>query len=515
MVKLTIDDKALEVKEGLTILKAAEQAGIEIPHFCYHPAFAPEGSCRMCLIEIEGFPKLELACSTTVREGQKILTGSPKVREARKAVLEFLLAEHPLDCPICDKAGECRLQDYFYDHGLFESQLKDAKEKREKLVRIGQKLILDRERCILCTRCVRFLNEVSRTGELGVVNRGNRSEISSYDGKAVDNNYAGNLVDLCPVGAITDADFRFKSRVWFLTSRASICPLCGRGCNIFIDSHPGFPRVLLPQRVYRVRPRENPDINGHWMCDFGRYSFAYLDRGRHERPVQKKSGRETELTWEKVSAIVAEKVRGLVVRGKAARIAVILNSTLTNEELFLADRVFRKGLGIEKIFTADPVEGKADGFLQTAERTPNRRGAAEIGLAATRPDLAALAGTTDLLLIFGHFLAAALSPGEIKASLDGIAAKYLWASHRSALDELVDVVVPTPVIAEKSGTLTNTDGRVQPVSAALDFCAEGVPEWRVLLDLAKALRLDHKYYWPLDSPAAVFEAMRKEVPFFR
>jgi NADH-quinone oxidoreductase subunit G len=515
MVKLTIDDKILEVKEGLTILKAAQQAGIDIPHFCYHPAFPPEGSCRMCLIEIEGVPKLELACSTPVREGQKVLTGSPKVREARKAVLEFLLAEHPLDCPICDKAGECRLQDYFYDHGLFESQLKDAKEKREKLVRIGQKLILDRERCILCTRCVRFLNEVTRTGELGVVNRGNRSEISAYDGEAVDNNYTGNLVDLCPVGAITDADFRFKSRVWFLTPRASICSLCGRGCNIFIDAHPGFPRVLLPQRVYRIRPRENPDVNGNWICDFGRYGFAYLDRGRHAKLIQKKGGRETALTWGKASAIIGEKLRGLVGRGKAARIAVILNSTLTNEELFLADRVFRKGLGIEKLFTADPGEGQADGFLQTAERTPNKRGAAEIGLAEVRPDLAALAETTDLLLIFGHFLAAASSPGDLKASLDRIEAKYLWASHRSPLDDLVDAVVPTPVIAEKGGTLTNTDGRVQPISAALDFCADGVPEWRALLDLARALRLDHRYYWPLDTPAAVLGAMRKEIPFFK
>ncbi len=180
MVRLTIDDRDLEAREGLTILRAAKESGIDIPHFCYHPAFAPEGSCRMCLVEIEGLPKLELACSTPVREGQKILTQSPRVVEARRAVLEFLLAEHPLDCPICDKAGECQLQDFYDQYGRFDSRLKEAKEKREKKLAIGDNLILDRERCVLCTRCVRFLKEVPGTGELGVFNRGNHSEISTY-----------------------------------------------------------------------------------------------------------------------------------------------------------------------------------------------------------------------------------------------------------------------------------------------------------------------------------------------
>ncbi len=514
MVKLTIDDRALEAADGLTILRAAEAAGIDIPHFCYHPAFAPEGSCRMCLVEIEGLPKLELACSTTVREGQKVRTRSPRVVEARKAVLEFLLAEHPLDCPICDKAGECRLQDFYYEYGLFESRLKDAKEKRQKKAAIGEKLILDRERCILCTRCVRFLKEVTQTGELGVVNRGNHSEISTYDGEKVANNYTGNLVDICPVGAITDADFRFKARVWFLAPRESVCPLCGRGCNILIDVHPGFPRVMLPQRAYRVRPRENAEVNGHWICDFGRYSYAYLDRGRLDKIVQNKGGRETVLTPEKASQVIAGKVRGLVDSNKSARVAVILNTTLTNEELFLADRIFRRGLGLKNIFVADPAEGAADGFLQTAERTPNRRGAAEIGPFPAVPDLGDLARDTEVLLIFGHFLAGRVPADGLRAALDRVGAKYLWASHRSPLDEVVDIVIPTPVIAEKAGTLTNIDGRVQTVLPALDYCAEGGPEWRALLDLAGALGLDRDYFGPLGSPADVTAALKKEIPFF-
>jgi NADH-quinone oxidoreductase subunit G len=514
MVKFSIDDRALEVKEGLTVLRAALDAGIDIPHFCYHPAFPPEGSCRMCLVEIEGLPKLELACSTAVREGLKVSTKSVRVMEARKAVLEFLLAEHPLDCPICDKAGECRLQDYFDEYGLFESQLKDAKEKREKKILIGQKLILDRERCILCTRCVRFLAAVTKTGELGVVDRGNHSEISVHESEPINNNYSGNLVDLCPVGAITDTDFRFKARVWFLTPQASICPLCGRGCNILVDVHPGFPRVLLPQRVYRIRPRENPEVNGHWLCDFGRSSYAYLDRSRQDRLLQKKGGRETELTWEKALQILSEKVNSLVLLDKAQRIAVILNTTLTNEELFLADRIFRRRLGLRNVFVVDPPAGKADGLLLTAERTPNRRGAKEIGLPLAAPDLPALAENADLLLIFGHFLASTVAAADLKAAFEKIGAKYLWASHASPLDALVDMVIPTPVIAEKSGTVTNVDGRVQGLSPALDFCAGGLPEWQALVDLAKALKVDHQYFWPLVSAAAVTDVMKKEIPFF-
>ncbi len=243
MAKISIDGKPLEVTDGLTIMKAADSAGIIIPRFCYHPAFVPEGSCRMCLVEIEGLPKLELACSTVVRDGMKVSTGSEKVVEARRGVLEFLLAEHPLDCPICDKAGECTLQDYYEGYGRFKGAFQESKEKREKKLVLGKSLILDRERCILCTRCVRFLTEVTKTQELGVFKRGVHSEISPYEKEPVDNNYSGNLVEICPVGAITDLDFRFKTRPWFLNTGESICPLCSRGCNIYIDYLPGFARL--------------------------------------------------------------------------------------------------------------------------------------------------------------------------------------------------------------------------------------------------------------------------------
>jgi NADH-quinone oxidoreductase subunit G len=514
MPKIFIDDRAVEAALGETVLQAAESAGIPIPHFCYHPAFAPEGSCRMCLVEIEGLPKLELACSTLIKDGLKVRTKSPKVVEARKGVLEFLLAEHPLDCPICDKAGECKLQDYFEEYGLFRSQFKEAKEKREKKFKLGRNLILDRERCILCTRCVRFLNEVTKTGDAGVLNRGIHSEVGVFESEIIDNNYSGNLAQICPVGAITDSDFRFKTRVWFLTSEESICPLCSRGCNIMIDSHPGFPRVSRARRVYRIRARKNPDVNSHWICDQGRYKYAYLDEGRQDRLVWKKGSRETGLSWDKAAGILTEKLRALSLRGKASRVGVVLNTNLTNEELFLAERVFRRGLGTDKIFVADPPPEKGDGFLLTAERTANRRGLREVGVSDRAPDPGAMS-ELDLLLLFGHYLGAAGSFADFKTAMDKIDTKALFASHQGPLDELVDFVVPVPAIAEKSGSLTNVDGRIQHFRPGLDFQGEGLPEWKAFLDLAKGLQVQPEFFRALVSPKDVFRALREEVPFFR
>ena len=514
MPKIFIDDRAVEAAQGQTVLRAAESAGIPIPHFCYHPAFAPEGSCRMCLIEIEGIPKLELACSTVVREGLKVQTKSPKVVEARKGVLEFLLAEHPLDCPICDKAGECKLQDYFEEYGLFRSQFKESKEKREKKFKLGRNLILDRERCILCTRCVRFLNEITKTEDAGILNRGIHSEVGIFESEFIASNYSGNLAQICPVGAITDSDFRFRTRVWFLESRESVCPLCSRGCNIIIDSHPGFPRLPRGRRVYRIRARWNPDVNSHWICDHGRYGYAYLDEGRQDRLVWKKGSRDTGLSWDKAAGILSEKIQGLMLRGKSQRIGVILNPNLTNEELFLADRLFRKGLGIEKIYGAGPAPEKGDDFLLTADRAANSRGLREICPAVRAPEPKDLA-ELDLLLLFGHHLGAAERSADLLKALEKVEVKALFVSHRSALDDFVDFVIPVPAIAEKSGSLTNIDGRAQPFSAGLAFEGDGLPEWKALLDLAKELNVDHRYFWPLDSPAAVFRVLQEEIPFFK
>ena len=477
MVEIQIDGRALSVPEGTTILEAAKRAGIEIPHFCFHSAFPPEGSCRMCLVEIEGQPKLELACSTAVRAGLKVLTASPPVAAARRDVLEMLLAEHPLDCPICDKAGECRLQDYYELHGRFSGSFKEAREKRAKLVRIGARLLLDRERCILCTRCIRFLAAYTGTAELGVFERGVRAEVGVFEDRRVDNPYSGNLVDLCPVGAITDGDFRFRTRTWFLDRKPSLCPKCGRGCSVFVDVVCGYPLPPGERRLFRIRPRENPDVNGSWICDIGRYAYrSDLTENRRTQAVLVRDGEEILVTATEALGRVIAAVKAADRAGRRERLAVVLNASLTNEELAAAKEIFIGGLGVGRLAFADPPADRADGRLLTAERVANARGAAGIGFAARDLDLKAWAGSTDALLVFGSHLLDHGRQEELGDALARIPFKALFAAHRNPLDKLMDVIVPVPLVAEKEGNLTNVDGRVQsfkPVwPAAGDSLAE-------------------------------------------
>ncbi len=511
MVKIFIDGKQVEAKDGSTILKAAEEAGIQIPHLCYHPAFAPEGSCRMCMVEIEGLPKLELSCSTLVREGLKISTTSPRVIEARKSVLEFLLAEHPLDCPICDKAGECKLQDYYEEYGFFESQFKEEKEKKSKKVRIGKNLILDQERCVLCTRCVRFLREITKSEELGVFERGVRSVVDIYEKDLIENNYSGNLVDLCPGGAITDVDFRFKTRTWFLRSKESICPLCSRGCNIFIQYHPGFPRFELPKRVYRIKPRENPEVNGFWICDQGRYGYSYLDENRLFEIVQNGERKQEE---QGIVKEIAEKIRRMRYANRLKRVAVILNCWLSNEELFLAKKIFCESLKLEKVFFVDPPLGKGDDYLLTEDRSPNRRGAKEIGFSYKPLDFNALQTEVELLVVFGPFLTENFILAEIKSVLDKIETKILFTFKKNDFLRFFETVLPTAHIAEKEGSLVNVEGKVQIFNQALEPRGKSLPEWKILLDLAKEMSIDFNYYRQFSSPQDIRREMAKEIPFF-
>jgi NADH-quinone oxidoreductase subunit G len=515
MIKIFIDKEQVEVEEGTTVLKAAQRAGIHIPHLCYHSAFPPEGSCRMCLVEIEGFPKLELACSTVVKEDMKISTKGERVVEARKAVLEFLLAEHPLDCPICDKAGDCKLQDYYDEYGLFESQFKEVKEKSEKKLRIGKTLILDQERCILCTRCVRFLKEVTKTQELGVFHRGVNASVNIYDGAAIVNNYTGNLAEICPVGAITDEDFRFKTRNWFLEEGESICPLCSRGCNILIEYHPGFPRFDVPKKVYRIKARENPEVNGFWICDRGKYGYSYIDEGRADQIILNKIEGENVLTWENIIEYLGEKIKRLSSAKKASGIALILHTWLSNEELFLLHKIFKEDLKVEKIFFADLPQGDADEYLLTSEPSPNRRGAQEVGFDIKTVDLDALAKGTDFLLAFGPFLSGLFSLKDLKDALDKIKRKVLFSSYSHELNSLFDIVIPVALIAEKEGSLTNVEGIVQGFQPALEPPGDSLPEWKVLADLGRNLGIDTKFFKKFPSPKAILSEMGKKIPFFK
>jgi NADH-quinone oxidoreductase subunit G len=515
MISLLIDGRPIEVAEGTTVLKAAERAGIVLPHFCFHPAFVPEGSCRLCLVQIEGSPKLELGCSTVVREGMKVSTQSPIVREARRGVLEFLLAEHPLDCPICDKAGECKLQDYASDYGLTESVFREAKEKREKRLPIGEKLLLDRERCIQCTRCVRFLAEITKTHELGLFERGIHSEIGIYDGRPVRNGYSGNLVDLCPVGAITDTTFRFKTRPWFLARGESVCPHCSRGCNIYIDYHPGFPRVPGSAKVHRIRPRVNEAVNGPWICDYGRYGFVEAQNtGRSDRPFWNKGRAKTELSWDKVRIVLGEKLKALRESGRTGRAAVAASGWLTNEELYLIKKIFRDDLNVIRLFIVDPKPGEGDATLLRPDRAPNRRGAAELGFDLAMPSLEALGRETDVLILFGPHLAAHFGGDELRAAFDKIALKVLVTSHLAGLESLADCVLASATPAEKEGSFTNADGRIQRFAAAARACPDVRPELWILQDLAREIGLRSDLYSRAASARTVFEALAKEIPFF-
>ena len=487
-VGLTIDGLSVRAAEGTSVLRAAELAGIAIPHFCYHPAFAAEGSCRMCLVEIEGLPKLELSCSTVVKEGLVVRTASPRVRAARKEVLELLLADHPLDCPICDKAGECRLQDYYEAYGPYPGRFVEAKARKNKLVRIGKDLILDRERCVLCTRCVRFLRQLTGTGELGVFERGARAEIGLVEGAAIDNIYAGNLVDICPVGAITDADFRFQTRAWLLDRRPTVCPLCGRGCAIVVESVSGYPLRNGERRVYRVRARENPAVNGHWICDLGRAGRREIDENRRERAARK-ADLAGDLSWQEAVAELASRVGSIPQADRADGIGLVLNSFLTLEELGLARKVFVDGLGLDRIFFADPPPGEADGPLLTAERVPNAQGVVEAGFSARRPDPGALAGT-GLLIVFSPPSGAHHAVDALAAAFRAVARTYLFTSHEGPLDGFADVVVPVAVPAEKAGTYINVDGVRQTFARAVDPAPSVAAESAVLTLLGRRLGLD-------------------------
>ena len=510
MVTIFIDDKPIEVEQGTTVLKAAEQAGISIPHFCYHPAFIPEGTCRMCLVEIEGFPKLELACSTQIREGMKVYTHTDRVIEARRGVLEFLLADHPLDCPICDQAGECKLQDYFEEYGLFESRCIETKEKRDKKTPLGKTLLHDQERCILCRRCVRFLKEVTGTQEMGVFERGIQTEVNIYEGNPVNNNYSGNLAQLCPVGAITDKDFRFQTRPWFLKSGDTICPLCSRGCAITIDSHKGFARFPVPKRVYRIRARENPEVNGFWICDRGRYGYELLNGPREDS--LRLPGRKN-VAWDEALDVLVEKIKPLHIKKNTATMAVVYSTWLTNEELYLIGKIFGKDMAARR-YRFDPEDSEGDDILLTPERTPNRRGARELGMDADPVDLNTVVENTEILLLFGASLADHFNTSEVKARIEGIPLVVLFSAYPHELNAEADLFFPTALFQEKGGSATNMDGLTQTFDPALEPPGSARPEWRILVDLGKKLNIDYRFYRPLENPMDIFQALKQDFVFF-
>ena len=521
MINVQIDGAWRQFPKGTKLIEACMQSGSFIPHYCYHPALSTPGNCRMCLLEIGGpkmdanrqpvlgpdgrpeiawSPKPQISCALEITDGMAARTNSPLVEDCRKGVMEFLLINHPLDCPICDKAGECRLQEFAVEFGHGGSNFLEEKVKKPKRQDIGKHIVLDDERCILCSRCVRFMQEVAHDDVLGFVDRGSHTTLTVHEGQRLDSNYSLNTVDICPVGALTSKDFRFKMRVWFLRETKSLCTSCGTGCNTIIGAR--------ENEIIRQTPRQNDAVNSYWMCDHGRLNYAYLYReDRLVQPQLRENGRLQKSTWPRVIQQVAEKLSALP-RGETAMIA---SARMTNEELWLAGKVTRHlGITLHDVVARPQT---ADGILVSNDGNPNTAGAQLLGVAhhpagAKAHDIAAAVrhGTVKALLCFGedprHY---GLTEAEL-ARLDLIVCLDILPNPATTL---ATAVLPGAGFAEKRGSMVNVQGRIQRLNRATQPPGQARYDWEILSDLLRALGDEAPQ--TLDG---VFKEMSAAVPAF-
>jgi NADH-quinone oxidoreductase subunit G len=494
MAKLTIDGIEVEVQDGINVIEAAKAADVHVPHFCYHPSLTVVGQCRMCLVEVEGMPKLQAGCATPVRDGMKINVHNEKVDKARKGQMEFLLINHPLDCPICDKAGECPLQDYSFNFGSVDSRYGEVKRTYPGMDRtpIGPHVVQNMNRCIHCTRCIRFTAEITNTNELAFFKRGASTEVGVYPDMPLDNWMSANVTDLCPTGALTTREFRFESRVWNLDSAESVCGGCDVGCNLFIGHRNG--------QIFRFRPRVNPDVNDHWLCDYGRFSYEAYDT---DRVVVPKVRNEDEYlgisTWGEALDAIDDAVAG----GKA-NVRVIASASMTNEEAALAKTLFVDRLGAKVELDVDPIgpirmKSKFE-WLAGTQAAPNFRGAAAaFGITRTEAAPGAapkawsqlnLEGTDILFVLDADFSQQAKDPTVIEALRK---ARFLvvmaWDANHP-LCEIADVVLPAATPAETSGTWTNLQGRVQRIEQAFPPKGQAATGFEILRRIGARLFAD-------------------------
>ncbi|MDO8730681.1 MAG: 2Fe-2S iron-sulfur cluster-binding protein, partial [Candidatus Omnitrophota bacterium] len=502
MPKLTIDGKEIEVPAGTPVIQAAEKLGIFVPRYCYHPGLSIAGNCRICLVEIEKAPKLQIACNTPVAEGMVVRTNSQKVVEGQQSVLEFLLINHPLDCPVCDQSGECDLQNFYMQYGRYDARFEEQKQKKPKAVPLGPTIMLDAERCILCSRCVRFTDEISKTGEFGIFNRGDRAVVGLYPGKVLDNNYSGNVADICPVGALTDRDFRFKARVWYLSSAPSVCNGCSQGCNVDVHYVTDRPHLSDGARVMRLKPRPNADVNQWWMCDVGRYGYKFIDQGRLTKVTHK--GRE--ILWGEALSQISE---GL----KQGSVAVLASAQLTTEELYLIKKLFGESLGMQVTANVQEKPGVADDFLLKADRNPNTAGVQLLGLdSGSAADLVekGIAGQIGALWVFGQDLVKLFGEEKVKKLSEKLGQFIFIGSNENGTSRHAHWVLPSAVYLEKDGTFVNWQKRVQRIGKAFEPLKGSQPEWEILLDLARRLNISI----PAKSQQEIFGQMAAAVPAF-
>ncbi len=479
MPKLTIDGKTIEVAKGTTVLEAAQQLGVYVPRYCYHPKLSISGNCRMCMVEVEKAPKLLTACSTEAAEGMVVRTDTEKVKTARRDVLEYLLINHPLDCPVCDQAGECGLQDYYMEHGLKPSRFpQEDKVRRQKRRAVGPHLVLDNERCILCTRCVRFCEEVTKTSELGVMERSDKSFIDLKEGKALDNGYSLNIADICPVGAFTSRDFRFKQRVWFLKKTPTICLGCATGC--LIEAHHN------ENAIYRLVPRPNAETNT-WLCDHGRMTYKAVQAGdRLSKGFIKNGMIELEPALREAAARIDEAHAGL---------AVIGSPWLSIEDNAALARLAKDALKTDNFcFEFNFEQGIKDGILINKDAAPNTAGvklvkAAHGGVSLEELSRRIMAGQIKVVI------AEARAAGLISTALKAAGTRLIvFAVNRSEIPDLAYATLPYASYFETPGTFINYQGlrrRTEPAVTA----PEGIkPLWAMVNKLAAysgaSLRLD-------------------------
>ena len=521
-VKLTIDGKEVVAPKGMNLIEAAKLAGIEVPHYCYHPKLAISGNCRMCLVDtgmpklgadkkpevgpdgkpvIMFAPKLSIGCNTPVAEGMVVLTKSPKVVKAREGVMEFLLINHPLDCPICDQAGECKLQEYSVDYGQAASRFAEHKVHKPKHVDLGPRIVLDDERCILCTRCIRFSRDIAHDDALGIVNRGSYNTLSAYPGKAFDNNYTLNTVDICPVGALTSKDFRFQMRVWFLKETKSVCTSCATGCNIVIGSR--------EDKIFRYEPRENDAVNACWMCDSGRLNYKWIGNPERltELRIRKAGGKSEATTWTTDLKEISAKLNA----AKAGSVALVASARQTNEELFLLAKLAKK---LGAITDSVPRPQTGDKLLVSSDGNPNSNGAKLTGIAANPmganlPKIAEgiRSGAIKTLIVFGEDVTKHGIGADLLGNLETLIVSDILPN---ATTELAHYLLPGCAHAEKRGSFTNGKGRVQKFMKAVEPRGDARPEWEFLHELAYSVTGQNGFA----SIEGLFNQMAQEVPAF-
>ena len=426
MVNIVIDGKEVEAEKGAVLIDYLFKEDIDIPHFCYHPALGTDGNCRMCMVEIEGSKRPQISCDTPVKAGMVVRTQGENIEQVRRDILELELINHPVDCPTCDQAGECKLQDYYMEGGFYESRLEaESKVKAKKAVDLGKNVMLDQERCLLCTRCTRFTDEITHTNELGIFSRADHSVISTFPGQELESDYSMNIVDLCPVGALTSKDFRFNQRVWFLESFEAICSGCSKGCSIHVDHKK---EKYKDDQIFRFRPREDHDVNGYFICDDGRLSYKNENDHRITDAVVEQNVVSTKEALTQIASSI---------QGKENEVLLLVSPFLSNEELSMFKKyASSSGMTLSGYSPQYFDEDFADDLLRTSDRSPNRAGMQALEISEDEKDFNELLSQKKIVIIVEN------NYFEDKAELLKSKEVILLASKETSVTEHANTVLP-------------------------------------------------------------------------